>query len=89
MWSSFEAGPNVIRRSCLEGDKMNGKWHVHFGNAQIPKVSDDLVSKEAALAQARTLKGNPLGPVFRYISGPDSMIMPEPQVVTWCAKNPV
>jgi hypothetical protein len=67
---------------------MNGKWHVHFGDAQTSTVSDDFGSREAALAEARTLKGDPSGPVFRYISGPDSMIMPEPQVVTWCAKNP-
>lgn len=66
---------------------MNGKWHVHFGDAQTPTVSDEFVSKEAALAQARTLKSDPSGPVFRYISRPDSMIVPEPEVATWCARN--
>lgn len=66
---------------------MNGKWHVHFGDAQSPVRSEDLGTKEIALARAQALKNDPSGPVFRFISRPDSMIVPEPEVATWCARN--
>jgi hypothetical protein len=68
---------------------MNGKWHVHFGDAQRPTCSDSFDTRDAALAQARDMRSNPSGPPFRFVSRPDSSIVPDADVAVWCSKNAV
>jgi hypothetical protein len=67
---------------------MNGKWHVHFGDGEKPSRSSDFDTKEQALAEARALKDHATGPPFRFISRPDSTIVPDVEVTLWFAKNP-
>jgi hypothetical protein len=67
---------------------MNGKWHVHFGDGEKPSRSSDFDTREQALAEARALKYNVNGPRFRFISRPDSAIMPDAEVALGFAKNP-